>query len=75
MRDLVHTAQPLMAALISTGTGILAFAALSASGFASDTCLLVAMILAGLLNIGATASLNGAGFLPTSGVPAGELSP
>jgi hypothetical protein len=73
MRDTVRTIQPLLAALVATGTGVVAFAALSAGGFASETCLLAAMILAGLLNIGAFASLNGDNFLLTSPVPAGEL--
>ncbi len=72
MRTLIQTARPILQALMSTGLGILAFAALSGAGFTSETSLVAALILAGALNISALASLNGDGFLPTCEGAMGE---
>ena len=61
-------------ALAVTGIGVLVFAGLSAAGFATEPSLFAALIVAAGLNIGALATLNGELLLPTSGMPAGDLS-
>ena len=66
--------RPVLQALAVTGVGVLAFAGLSAAGFATEPSLFAALIVAGGLNIGALATLNGELLLPTSGMPVGELS-
>ncbi|HEY4942009.1 MAG TPA: hypothetical protein VII56_11340 [Rhizomicrobium sp.] len=73
MGALIRTAGPLLQALISTGLGILAFAAMSGAGFGLEPSLTAALILAGSLNIYALASLNSEMLLPTSPGGLGEL--
>ncbi len=73
MRTLI--VKPLLSALGSTGLAVLAFTALARSGAGLDASLLLSLILAGILNIGATAALNGDPYLPTSPVPVGDNSP
>ena len=66
--------RPLLQALAFTGMGVLAFAGLDAAGFATEPSLFAALIVAGGLNIGALATLNGEVLHPTSGMPVGDLS-
>ena len=74
MSAIAMTVKPLVLAFVISGLGVLAFGALVQAGFATETSLIAALILAGVLNIGASASLNGEGLLPTSGMPVGDLS-
>ena len=66
--------RPLLQALAVTAIGVLAFAGLSAAGFAVEPSLFTALTVAGGLNIGALATLNGELLHPTSGMPVGEAS-
>ena len=68
----LQTARPLLNALLTTALAVLAFAALSALGAGTEPSLTAALILAGLLNIGTLASLNGDAILPTSALPVGD---
>ncbi|MEI9885046.1 MAG: hypothetical protein WDN08_00885 [Rhizomicrobium sp.] len=72
MDRFVQIAKRLLPALLSTALAFAAFAGLARAGAGTETSLFAAMILAGLLNIGATASLNAEPFLPTSGAPVGD---
>ena len=74
MEPFTSTMRPLVQALAVTCLGVLAFAGLSAAGLATEPSLFAALILAGGLNIGALATLNVEVFLPTSGMPVGDLS-
>jgi hypothetical protein len=70
--SLLQTARPILNALLSTALAVLAFAAFAAFGAGVQASLIAALILAGLLNIGALASLNGEAVLPTCSLPVGD---
>ncbi len=73
MGEFFQTAKPLLLALAATGLAIAAFAGLSHAGFTAETSLIGALAVAGILNVYGLASLNGAGFLPTSLMSMGDL--
>lgn len=68
----IRAAQPLLQALAVTGLAVLAFAALMGLGVTTEASLVAALILAGMLNIGALVSLNGEAFDPTCRGAVGE---
>ena len=74
MSAFASIARPLLQAVAVTGMGVLVFTGLAAAGFATEASLFAALIVAGGLNIGILATLNGELLLPTSGMPVGDLS-
>ncbi|HEX4302506.1 MAG TPA: hypothetical protein VHZ78_06920 [Rhizomicrobium sp.] len=72
MGELLQTARPLLLAFAATGLAIAAFAGLSRAGFTTETSLIGALAVAGILNVYGLASLNGAVFPPTSLISVGE---
>jgi hypothetical protein len=63
---LADAARPIVSALFSTATSVLAFAVLRSSGAGTETSLVSGLILAGILNIRGLWSLTDDQSLPTS---------